>query len=127
MTREEIEKYIFDTYGAEAEYPWIKYPSNAVFRHSENKKWFALIMNIPREKPGLSDEGNIDIINLKCSPALIGSFLSDKGIFPAYHMSKTHWISAALDENTDDSQLKVLLDMSFENTAPVIKKNKASK
>ena len=41
-------------YGVEPDYPWGKYPSNAVFRHEDNKKWFALVMTVSKDKLGLS-------------------------------------------------------------------------
>lgn len=43
MTREKLEKYIQNNYSAEPDYPWVKYPDYEVFRHTSNKKWFALI------------------------------------------------------------------------------------
>lgn len=70
MTREEIEEYIFQQYGTEPEYPWLSSPSHAVFRHSGNQKWFAVAMNIPKEKLGLADTETIDILNVKCDPIL---------------------------------------------------------
>ena len=50
MTRAELERYIFDTYSTEADHPWADAPGNAVFRHAGNRKWFALILDVPREK-----------------------------------------------------------------------------
>ena len=50
MTREKLEKYIQNNYSAEPDYPWVKYPDYEVFRHISNKKWFALIMEIPKDK-----------------------------------------------------------------------------
>ena len=40
MNRTELEKYIRNNYGAEPDYPWIKYPNYGVFRHSSNKNGF---------------------------------------------------------------------------------------
>ena len=42
--REEIFTYIKKKYKVSPEYPWGKYENNAVFRHSDNQKWFALVM-----------------------------------------------------------------------------------
>lgn len=53
MNREELEKYIADYYSVLPETPWMKYPRDNVFRHSNNRKWFALIMEISKEKIGL--------------------------------------------------------------------------
>lgn len=118
MNRVELEAYILDNYSTEPSYPWRKYPDFAVFRHSSNQKWFALIMDVPKSRLGLQENGSLRVVNLKCDPILIGSLLGKAGFFPAYHMSKEHWITAALDGSVPDDQLKLLLDMSYEATAP---------
>ncbi len=124
MHREELEKYIKDNYSSEPDYPWIKYPDYEVFRHTSNKKWFALIMEVPKDKLGLPTNDSLSVVNFKCDPILIGSLLGKDGYFPAYHMSKTSWITAALDGTVLDDEIKMLLDMSFEATAPKIRKKK---
>ena len=48
---------------------------------------------------------------------MMGSFLDEIGIFPAYHMSKTCWISVLLDGSVDADTLAFLIDISFELTA----------
>ena len=53
---------------------------------------------------------------------MIGSFLNKEGYFPAYHMNKTSWITVALDGSVPDDEIRMLLDMSFEATAPKIRK-----
>ncbi len=117
MNAEQLQQFISETYETDAEYPWSKYPNYMVFRHANNKKWFALIMNISREKLGFSDKETIDVLNVKCEPILIGSLQSESGIFPAYHMSKTSWITVALDGSVSDEKIKWLLDMSYNLTA----------
>ena len=37
-------------------------------------------------------------------------------MFPAYHMSKAHWLTVALDGTTDEDKIKFLLDMSYDLT-----------
>ena len=97
MNRIELQTYIEDTYGATGENLFVKYPSFRVFRHGINRKWFAVIMQIPQEKLGLPSGDPIHLVNVKCDTRLIGSFREEKGIFPAYHMSKAHWLTVALD------------------------------
>lgn len=121
MNRIELQKYIAEVYNTEPDFPWESNPTFAVYRHRSNKKWFALVMDIPKSKLGLRENGDIDIVNLKCDPVLIGSLRLEKGFFPAYHMSKDKWISVALDGSVDDEQLMLLLDMSFEHTDVKIK------
>ena len=57
------------------------------------------------------------IINLKCDPLLIGTLRRKPGFFPAYHMSKTSWITAALDGTAGEEELRFLLERSWELTA----------
>lgn len=118
MTRQELERYISQAYSTEPEYPWVSHPGYAVFRHSGDRKWFAVAMGIPKEKLGLREAGMIEIFNVKCDPILIGSLRAEPGFFPAYHMSKSNWITIALDGSVDDGKIKWLLDMSYDLTAP---------
>mgnify|MGYP004537736543 FL=1 len=73
MNRLELKQYIAETYGIEPDCPWSKNPNFEVYRHSNNKKWFALIMDIPRNRIGLRGTDIIDVVNLKCDPLLLGS------------------------------------------------------
>lgn len=98
-------------HGVSPDFPWESNPTFAVYRHASNRKWFALVMDIPKERLGIKDDGMIDIVNLKCDPVLIGSLRNENGIFPAYHMSKDKWISVALDGSVDDEQIKMLLEL----------------
>ena len=51
--REEIYRYMKKKYKAEPEFLWKRFPDYAVFRHQDNRKWFAIIMDVPAEKLGL--------------------------------------------------------------------------
>ena len=116
MNRQEFEKYILDTYGVSPEYPWIKYPFFSVFRHDSNNKWFAVIMTIDKRKLGINEDGQIDVVNLKCDANIIPSMWEQQGIFPAYHMNKEHWLTVAFDGITNDNNLKFLLALSYDLT-----------
>ena len=116
MNREELDAYLADTYGAEGEHLFTKYPSFLVFRHSGNRKWFSVIMDIPRKNLGLTSKGEISVVNLKCDIRLIGAFREEPGIFPGWHMNKAHWLSVALDGSVEDEKIKFLVDMSYELT-----------
>ncbi len=124
LDRINFDKYITEIYGTAAEYPWVSAPSFAVYRHNSNKKWFAVIMDIPKSKLGLEEEGIVSVVNLKCDPLLIGSLINDEGIFPAYHMNKSYWVSVALDGSADDEKIKWLLNLSFDLTNKTPKKRK---
>ena len=125
MTRAELTRCIFDTYSVEPDYPFHGDDTSAVFRHVGNRKWFALVMNIPAQKLGLPTDARIDIVNMKCDPLLIGSFRGLPGLFPAYHMNRENWITAALDGSAPEDKLRLVLDMSYNATAPKLRKKKA--
>ena len=116
VTRQELAAYLTDTYNSEGEHLFAKYPSFLVFRHSGNKKWFAVIMDIPRKNLKLPGEGQTQVVNLKCDTRLIGSFREEPGIFPGWHMNKAHWLSVALDGTVEDEKIRFLVDMSYELT-----------
>lgn len=124
MNREELTNYILETYNADQDYPWVKYPNFTVFRHVNNKKWFALIMDVPRNKLSLQGDDLLDVVNFKCDSSLTSSLREESGFFPAYHMSKTSWITAVLDGTVPDDKLRMLLEMSYDATASKVRKKR---
>ena len=116
MTRQSLSAYLTNTYGADGEQLFARYSNFRVFRHTGSKKWFAVLMDIPRKNLGLDGEGEISVVNLKCDSRMIGSFREEPGIFPAWHMNKAHWLSVALDGTADNETLLFLVDMSYELT-----------
>ena len=127
MTRDELQRYIFDHYSTEPDYPWADAPNHAVFRHGGNRKWFALMMEVPRDKLGLAGTEKLDIVNFKCDPVMIASLRGETGIFPAYHMNKASWITVALDGSVPVETIELLLDVSYELTKPKIRRKTANR
>ena len=81
-------------------------------------------MDLPKSKLGLQGVELLDVVNFKCDPLLIGSLREEPGFFPAYHMNKDSWITVALDGSVPDDKIKMLLDMSYQATAPKTRKKK---
>ncbi len=120
MNRREYEKYLSEAYGVTGENPWRDSPTNTVFRHFDNKKWFALVMDIDKKHIG-KGSGLVSVVNLKCDPLTISSLLGGNGVHPAYHMNKEHWITVELNEKTDEDLLFFLTAQSFDLTSLKIK------
>ncbi len=114
--KEDVFQLAKDKYGTEPEYLWERYPEYGVLRHHNNRKWYAVVMEIPRNKLGLTGNEKIPVINLKCDVILVGSLLMEKGFYPAYHMQKGKWITALLDGTVSIEQIKFLLDLSYDLT-----------
>ena len=122
MNREFIFKLCKERYDTEPDYPFNDKYNSAVLRHSDTRKLYGIILNVSPRVFGLSGEEKVDIINLKIDSIVMGSFLQEKGIFPAYHMSKTCWISVLLDGTVSEETLYLLIDISFELTSKKSKK-----
>ena len=105
--------YIEKTYTTEPEFLWEKYPDCAVFRISENRKWFAVIMTVAKSKLGLPGNGNIEIIDLKDLPEDIEKRIDGELFFKAYHMNKKHWYTICLDGRVSDEKIVELIDVSY--------------
>ena len=125
--RQEIEKYINNNYDILQENPWKDSPDFTTFKHKNNKKWFALIMDIPFEKIDPDKKGMIDVINVKNIPELIGGLRRENGIYPAYHMNKEHWITIVLDGTLPKQKVCDLIDISYELTMEKTKSSKKQK
>ena len=125
--REAVIAYIKKKYKISPEYPWAKYDSNAVFRHSDNKKWFALVMEVGKDRLGLLGDGSVDVINLKIDDLMFRDMLlRERGILPAYHMNKKHWITVLLDGTVKADRVYEWIDASFLATASKKKQKKMS-
>lgn len=120
--RERIIEHIRDRYAAEPEHLWARYPNYAVFRQPTSRKWFAIIMDVARKSIDLEGEGTADVMDVKCGQALVGSLLAQEGFRPAYHMSKSSWISVLLDETVPDEQIFPLIELSYDSVAPKVRK-----
>lgn len=117
-TRAEILRAAAETFGTQPEYLWQDTPSDAVLRHTEGRRWYAVLMTVPRARLGLPGVGAADILNVKCDPALAGSLRLNPGILPAYHMNKDTWLSVLLDGTVERGMALDLLAMSYRLTAP---------
>ena len=114
MTRSELLTYVRDCYSADPDYPWGD--ENYVLRHDHNRKWFAVGLAVPYPRLGVDRDGIADIIDVKCSPLMMGPYLQLPGILPGYHMNKDHWLTVLLDGSAADDTIKELLEISYEIT-----------
>ena len=123
MTKQEFFELCSSSYFTLPDYPFDEDFETAVFRHADNKKWFAIVLSVSRRKFGLDSDEVIDVVNLKLPTEMFGSFGAADGVYPAYHMNKLHWISVLLPDAPDDV-VQFLLNASFEATKSKIKQRK---
>ena len=122
MTGQELTDYIFDAFSVEPDYPFPRDDVTCVFRHTDNRKWFGIMMRIPYRTLGMNRDGETDIVNVKCDPVLMGSLRGKPGFCPAYHMNKDKWITILLDGSAGREEITALVDMSFRMTETKVRK-----
>ena len=62
---QKILQYAQEQYGSDPEYLWDNYPEFAVLRRRDNKKWYALLMNISKKKLGLDGDEMVEVVDLR--------------------------------------------------------------
>lgn len=126
MDKDFVTEYIKNKYGIFPDCPFEGDFDSLVFRHKDNKKWFALLMVVPKNKlRGATGNELSEVLNVKCDPNIIGGVVNYKSIFPAYHMNRNHWLSLYLPALTPE-ELYLFLDMSYTLTAmPMKSENKS--
>lgn len=111
-----ITEEILNRFDVKPDFPWDEktYQSYGVFRHENNRKWFALIMNVKR-KTLLKNQDNtpIDIINVKSDTLEENVRQYAESIFPGYHMNHKTWISIILDDSLDDETVMSFVKQSY--------------
>ena len=123
MTKQEFFELCLSFYLTSPDYPFDEDFETAVFRHTDNRKWYAIVMRVSRRKFGLESDEVTDVVNLKLPKEMFGSFGAADGVYPAYHMNKLHWISVLLPDAPEDV-VKFLVNASFEATKVKIKQRK---
>lgn len=123
--REKLFAYVKKKYKASPEYLWKRYPDYAAFRHNDNRKWFALAMDVPKHKLGLDGGETVDILNVKMGdPFLTDILVQQEGFFRGCHISRGNWISILLDGTVAFDEVCRWLEESYMATASKETKHK---
>lgn len=106
-------KYIKEKYNDDLEYLW-KNSNNAIWRNKNNSKWYATLLILDKDKLGLNEPDQVEIINLQLEPELIEKLVDSKKYFKAYHMNKKYWISIKLDGSVNLEEIYKYIDNSYD-------------
>lgn len=110
-----ITKKIFEKYNERPNFPWSskKDSGSGTFKHQENGKWYALIMNIKMKilDKTCNSDLTVDVINMKSDD--VENLIRQDGIYEAYHMNHKKWISVILNDTISDDIVMTLLDKSY--------------
>ncbi len=105
--------YVKDKYKTEPEYLWEKFPSNAVFREDARGKWYAALLTVAAQSLGRREDGEMEIIDLKCPPERVASLVDGVRYLPGFHMNKKHWFTICLDGSVPIEQIYAHIDESY--------------
>ena len=115
---EQICLYVRKKYGTDPEHPWARYPEYTVFRHSDNRKWYAVMMTVPADRLGIESTDRCEILNVRVKDPLLADLLiQQEGFFRGYHMNHSNWISILLDGTVPEEAVFRMLDQSYLATA----------
>lgn len=133
-------------YGALPEFPWDDDNANAIFRHTDNDKWFGALLTVKQSKlkhtpsPAASQpaaatassasagsqvkvpadsappDSFVEVLNLKAPADQIPELTTHPGIYQAWHMNKKHWISVLLNNTLTDDSVWELIEISYHLT-----------
>ena len=108
-----ILQYASEQYGNDPEYLWERYPEYAVLRRADNRKWYALLMNLPEKRLGLDGDKTVEVVDLRFDVDELPSKIDNKSFFAGYHMNKKHWITVLLDGSVALDEILDYVDKSY--------------
>lgn len=110
----EIIDYFRKKYGDEVEYLWEKFPDNAVVRRKDNKKWYAAILTVKKNKIGkFKSTENVEVIDLRADVEELPKLIETPNYYAGYHMNKKHWVTMLLDGSITFDELCKRVDDSY--------------
>lgn len=110
----ELISYVQEKYGDSPEYLWPKFPNNAVWRRSDNQKWYGAILTAACSTLGLSGDGDVEVLDIRIVPEELDKIVDGIRYLRGYHMNKKHWLTIPLDNTLSIDELKSRLDTSYE-------------
>lgn len=108
--------HIGEKYASPPEFLWDSSPDCAVFRHADNRKWFAIIMTVDKGKVVAGERGQAEVIGLRADADVVASLLDGVRYHRGYHMNKKYWYNIILDGQVPDSEIFDRIGDSFSST-----------
>lgn len=105
--------YVKDKYNDELEYLWKKFSDNAIVRRKDNKKWYAALLTVSKNKLGIDSDEMVEIIDLRIKPENLAGLIDHTVYFPGYHMNKKHWYTIILDGSVSNNEIFERIDESY--------------
>lgn len=92
-------------YGDEPEFLWQNFPDNAVWRRKDSKKWYGVILTVPKSKLGAGSNEIVEILDLHLPPEQMAATVDSKLYFPGWHMNKKSWYTVILNGSVPTEEI----------------------
>lgn len=109
----ELIEYVRQKYVNELEFLWEKFPDNAVWRRTDNEKWYGVILTVSKSKLGIKADETVEIIDLRIQPEKMAELIDNENYFPGWHMNKKNWYTIILDGSVSMEELCRRIDESY--------------
>lgn len=106
-------EFIREKFSDAPEFLWEKFPNYAVFRRKDNRKWYAVIMAIPRSKLKLGGDEELEILNLRVESEELDKIFDGEKYFRGWHMNKKSWLTLRLDDCLTFEEISARLKQSY--------------
>ena len=93
--------------------PWEGDFYSRVLRRSDNKKWFAAVLTVKRDRLGLAGNAMEEIVDFRVDPAELAALIDNERYFAGYHMNKKHWATVILNGSVPQDELFGRIDASY--------------
>ena len=109
----DIRDYIQKTYGDDLEFLWEKFPSTAIVRRQDTRKWYAAFLRISKRKLGINSDDIVDILNVRMEPCDVDRLSDNQTFFRGYHMNKKNWVTVCLNDSCPTAKLCDFINQSY--------------
>ena len=90
------------------------FPKYAVWRRKDSRKWYGILLTIPKYKIGLEGNDIIEILDLRIKSDELEEILDERRYFFGYHMNKKNWLTICLNETVPLEEICTRIDASYE-------------
>lgn len=109
----ELIEYVRQKYANDLEFLWKKFPDNAIWRRTDNEKWYGAILTVSKSKLGIKSDETVEIIDLRIQPEKMTELIDNENYFPGWHMNKKNWYTIILDGSVSMEELCYRIDESY--------------
>ena len=116
--RQRLDRYVKEKYGIEPERLPFGHEDYSIYRHTDEGKWFAVLIVKPRHEFGLVGEGDSEVVSVKIrDPLLVDLLTQQPGYLRGYPSRRWNWLSVLLDGTVPFEDICRWLDESYAATA----------